>query len=254
MPSFSVVMVNYKTRQMTSTCLKLLKKALAGYNAQIWVVDNYSADESVEYLRALDWIHLIERAPTKEPGFMAHGNALDVALEKIDTDFLFVLHTDTMIYDPQIFEIMMARCLADPKVVGVGCVDQVYRGTLRTLWRITTRFIKHQVRRLKLAIGVSSRPPKPWIELHLKSFCALWNIRVIKQQGLSFCMADRNPGYEMQDRLVAQGYRIEHLSSKKMFRYLDHIQSGTVAESGRYHKGHRRVKAYQAIMESLGTD
>lgn len=185
---------------------------------------------------------------------MAHGNALDVALEKIDSDFLFVLHTDTMIYDPHIFEIMMARCLVDPKVVGVGCVDQVYRGTLRTLWRIITRFIKHQIRRLKLTIGMTSRPPKPWIELHLKSFCALWNIRIIKERGLSFCMADRNPGYEMQDRLVAQGYRIEHLSSKKMFGYLDHIQSGTVAENGAYHKGHRRVKAYQAIMESLGTD
>ena len=54
--AFSIVIVNYKTPEITKICLDLLHQHL-GDSVPIWVVDNYSADESTEYLKSLDWIN-----------------------------------------------------------------------------------------------------------------------------------------------------------------------------------------------------
>lgn len=251
-PSFGVALVNYKTPDLTKACLNLLQHALRGYDAEVWVVDNDSADASTEHLRSLDWIRLIERkASEKEPGFMAHGCALDQVLERIDKDYLFVLHTDTMIYDPDIFQIMLDKCLEQDKVAAVGCLEQVYRGPIRTAWRHASRFIKHYFRRLKLMLGMKTLEPRRYYETYIKSFCALWNIRIARQHGMSFSMEEKNPGYAMQDGLTALGYRIAYIPPKTMFGYLDHIKAGTVAATGGYHQGHRRTRIYHTVLGKL---
>ena len=117
-PLFSIVLVNYKTIEITRICLDLLHQHLGESNIPVWVVDNDSADESTDYLRTLDWIHLIERScPEKEPGHIAHGRALDMVLERVETDYLFLLHTDTFIFDKNVFSMMMNKCINKPNVL-----------------------------------------------------------------------------------------------------------------------------------------
>jgi len=251
-PAYSVVLVNYKTRELTEICLKLLYKAFKGTGVQVWVVDNDSADESTEFLRSLDWIHFVERKPVaNEPGFMAHGCALDMVLERVNTDYLYLLHTDTLIHDPEVFDIMLNECKHQKNVAAVGCVDQIYRGQVRIVWRFVSRFLKHYMRRLKLRIGFSSKQPKPYYEVHLKSFCALWNIKLMKEKGLTFALNNKIPGYEAQDRLIEQGYKISYLSARKMFKYMDHVEAATVSAQGGYDESHRRTKKYNAILEKM---
>ena len=79
--SLSIALVNYKTPEVTKLCLELLKKAVDVNKVTVWVVDNDSKDESLAYLKSLNWINLIERKPVlNEHGFMAHGRALDLSL------------------------------------------------------------------------------------------------------------------------------------------------------------------------------
>jgi len=251
-PIYSVVLVNYKTRQLTEICLKLLYEAFKDTGVQVWVVDNDSADESTDYLKSLDWIHLIERkAVANESGFMAHGLALDMVLKQVDTEYLYLLHTDTLIHNPEIFDIMLNECKQQKDIAAVGCVDQIYRGQLRIIWRFVNRFFKHYSRRLKLTIGLSSKQPKPYYEVHLKSFCALWNIKLMKEQGLTFSLNNRIPGYEAQDRLISLGYKISYFSAKKIFTYLEHVEAATVSAQGLYGENHRRTKKYNAILEKM---
>ena len=250
--TFSIAIVNYKTPEITKICLDLLRQHVDINNTPIWVVDNYSADESTEYLRTLDWINLIERSVSEpEPGHIAHGKALDLVLERIDTDYLFLMHTDTFVFDKNVFQMMLNKCIKNQKVVAVGCVEQINRGTVRTLWRFSSRLFKHHFRRLKISVGLRSREPKPYREIYLKSFCTLWNCKLIKQHGMHFSMDDRVPGYTLQDRMTEFGYVIEMLSPRKIFSYLDHIQSGTVAAAGGYEKTHRRTKMYNDILKRL---
>lgn len=254
-PTFSVVLVNYKTRDITKICLDLLRTALhqAKLCADVWVVDNASGDESTDYLRTLDWIRLIEReVPPGEPGFVGHGRALDMVMQRVDSDYLLLMHTDTFIYDPAIIGLMLDAAAQDPSVCAVGCVEQIDRGLLGRSWRLATRFLKHHARRFKQALGMPSKDPKPYREVYLKSFCALWNLRIVKQHDLAFVMTERIPGYEMQDRLSALGYRIVYLPARRVFRYLDHIQAGTVAAAGTYGPGHRRTRMYERILAKAG--
>jgi GT2 family glycosyltransferase len=249
-PAFSVVLVNYKTPEITRISLELLQQASERSGFAVWVVDNDSADKSTEYLRSLDWIRLIERKPEPgESGFMAHGRALDMVLERAGTDYLFLLHTDTFIHDPAIFELMLDECRADDKVIAVGCVDQIYRGQFRIAWRLATRYLKFHARRLKASLGLKARPPRPYAEKYVKSFCSLWNIKAIRQHGWTFSMDEKIPSYAIQDRLGEYGYRIAYLSARTMFRYLDHIEAGTVAATGGYHGGHRRTRKYLSSLE-----
>ncbi|MVV48067.1 glycosyltransferase [Pseudomonas sp. PB120] len=244
--NFSIALVNYKTLDLTKTCLTLLQEALRGTGVPVIVVDNHSDDASSEYLRSLDWIELIERKHTgPEAGNLAHGRALDLALERVETDYLFLMHTDTFIYDPAVFAMMIDQCMWHREVAAVGCLEQLDRGVVRSAWRLASRFCKHYTRRSLLALGVQARAPKPYREKHLKSFCTLWNVALIKHHGFHFQMDDRNPGYELQDRMTARGYAVRFVSPRKMFRYLDHIQSGTVSAMGGYARNHRRVRMYE---------
>ncbi|MDB5981019.1 MAG: hypothetical protein JWQ69_2034 [Pseudomonas sp.] len=247
--NYSIVLVNYKSLELTRACLNLLREGLQGSGVPIFVVDNHSNDASTDYLRTLSWINLIERIPlAAEAGNVAHGQALDCALEKVETDYVFLLHTDTFVYDPSVFAMMIARCAGPREVAAVGCVEQLNRGLLRSAWRLASRFAKHYARRSLRALGVNAREPKPFKEQHLKSFCTLWNVRLMKEYGLHFLMDQRNPGYELQDRMVALGYKIKFLSPRKLFSYLDHIQSGTVSAMGGYQKNHRRMKTYNQLL------
>lgn len=249
---FSIALVNYKTHDLTKKCLELLRETAGAQGVPVWVVDNDSADRSTEYLRGLDWINLIERAsPGREPGHIAHGRALDMVLERIDTEYLLLLHTDTLIYNPQVFQLLLDRCMAGPKVAAAGCVEQLNRGLTRTLWRHSSRFCKHYFRRGLRALGLPGRAPKPWKEQHLKSFCTLWNARAMKQHGLHFCMDDRVPGYTLQDRMLELGYQISLVSPGRLFKYLDHVQAGTVAAAGGYAANHRRTRMYNRALAQL---
>ena len=199
--SFSIVLVNYKTLEVTSICLNLIQQAVDVTKVPVYVVDNNSNDASLDYLKTLSWIHLIERkAIAPEVGFMAHGRALDMVLERVTTDYLLLMHSDTLIYDAQIIEVMLKKITADAKIAAVGCLEQVNRTRLQTAWRTLSRRVKYYARRAKVAVGIKTRDPRLFYEIYLKSFCTLWNVKTIKKNGLSFAMVERIPGYEMQDR------------------------------------------------------
>jgi hypothetical protein len=249
---FAFVLVNYKTPTITPISLDLLKPYAQAHGAVVWVVDNQSSDESTDYLRTLDWIQLIERTPEPgETGTQAHARALDVVMQSSSARYLFLLHTDTFIHNPAILDQMLGRLRADQKLVATGCLDQKYRGVLRSNWRVFSRYFKHHTRRVRHATGLGGKAPKPYREVYLKSFCALWNIDTVKAHGLSFAMVNRVPGYEIQDRLTPQGYRFEAMPERHVFRYLDHIEGGTVVETGGFSGEHRRIKHYQEILARL---
>ena len=47
----SIIIVNYNVKYFLEQCLCSVRAAIAGMEAEVLVVDNHSADGSVEYLR-----------------------------------------------------------------------------------------------------------------------------------------------------------------------------------------------------------
>lgn len=253
-PNFAIVLVNYKTLELTKISLSLLKQhldaALIPKSTPIWVVDNDSQDESTDYLRGLDWIHLIERQSVgKEQGFAAHGHALDLVLSKIDCRYLFLMHTDTFIYQPEVFQKLLADLMKQPNAVAIGCLEQLNRGYLRSYWRLVSRFGKHYSRRTVRFFGINGREPKPYKEQYIKSFFALWDVRWMKENKLTFFMQNRIPGYALQDIALQTGRKILHVSAMQLFNYLDHVEAGTVGLVSGYDAMNRRVKRKLALLK-----
>jgi GT2 family glycosyltransferase len=247
----AILMVNYKTLALTSRCLDLIKQNLDLNQYEVWVVDNHSNDQSTDYLRSLDWIHLLERSTDQvEKGFESHGKALDFALEKISNRYVFLLHTDTFIYDASVLDRMLQTMQQKDRVVAVGCYEQVLRSPWATAWRRLIRFLKHYKRVLLQALGISTRPPRGFYERYIKSFCALWDMQTVKQHGFTLYMAEKIPTYELQDRMRDLGFHIIGIKPRVIFQYLDHVEAGTVSLKENLPSHHRRVKRKQKFLSA----
>lgn len=94
----TICIVNYRTLDFTRLCLRSIRR-FTKYPYEVIVVDNDSQDESLEYLKSLDWIRLIERRaePGEPGGGYAHGSGLNVGLENCNTEFFVSMHSDTFV-------------------------------------------------------------------------------------------------------------------------------------------------------------
>ncbi len=249
--TFTVLLVNYKTPRLTPICLDLLKSHLDLTVAKVCVVDNDSRDESTEYLRSLDWIELLERRVSEaEEGHLAHARALDFAFRTVTTRHVLCMHTDTFVHDTMAIDLMFQHANS-PDVAAVGSVDQVCRSLLRQWWRTGKSVVTYGARGVARRLRLSDRRAKPLFDRYLKSYFCLWNAELIRRHGLAFCMGDHNPGYAMQDALERFGYRCVRLPACRLFKSIDHVQAGTLVETGRLAGSHRRSREYARLLSRL---
>ncbi|MCL1850568.1 MAG: glycosyltransferase family 2 protein [Bacteroidetes bacterium] len=89
----SIVIVNYNVKHFLFQCLQSVQKAVAGIEAEVFVVDNASSDNSVAMLQAkFPWIHLI--ANTENVGFSCANNQ---AIKLARGEFVLLLNPDTLV-------------------------------------------------------------------------------------------------------------------------------------------------------------
>jgi GT2 family glycosyltransferase len=248
---FTILLVNYKTPEMTRLCLKFLKKIFDSSQIDIVLVDNSSTRKSFGALNKIKNIELVARVvPAQEAVHISHAKGLDFGLAQVKTRYVLLIHTDTLIYDPSVIDLLFARMKQHDRIAAVGTVEQRLRNLPSRLFRLFKNAARYSSRRISRPLGLTDKIPKPITDRYLKSFCCLWDADLVKSRGLKFCADDRNPGYSMQDELEKSGYEFVRLPAKLVFNHLDHIQSGTMVENNAYLCTHRRVRAYQKIIAS----
>ncbi len=111
----SIVIVNYNVRYFLEQCLKSVYKALDGIDAEVFVVDNNSADSSVEMVRAsFPGVKLIVNEDN--PGFSKANNQ---AIRKAQGEYILLLNPDTVV-EEQTFQRSLEFMDAHPKAGGLG--------------------------------------------------------------------------------------------------------------------------------------
>ena len=217
-PPVSIILPNYKTPDLTRLCLRSLRKYTPHDAIRIFVVDNASGDESLEYLRSLGWIRLIERNPADIDGMapaLMHTTAMDLALKEVDTPFVLSFHTDTIVYSPDWLEFLLGRISWDEKIAGVGS------------WKLEVvpplkRFGKGIEDGLKQLLGKK----KPEYRF-LRSHCALYRTDLLRQYTHGFSEG-KSAGKSIHRYLVDAGFMMEFIPPELLIRYMEHLNHATM--------------------------
>ncbi len=115
MVQLSVVIVNYNVKYFLEQCLLSVRQAMAGINGEVWVVDNASADGSVEMVRQrFPEVQLI--ANDTNTGFAVANNQ---AIRLANGAHILLLNPDTVVAEDT-FRQCLAFMEAHPEAGGLG--------------------------------------------------------------------------------------------------------------------------------------
>ncbi len=217
-PSVSIVVVNCKTLKQTRLCLRSIRK-YTHYPCETIVVDNDSRDESVEYLRGLSWIRLLENSVQKP----THRNALDLAIQASNKDLIAAIHSDTFVCSHTWLETLLSHI--DDNTMIVGSQDRVIM-PLNVLNSMGARWKRNKLEKRWLIKGA---PPK------IITHCVLYRHKLFTKHGQSFDHLQwidglyNDAGELIQRYCEANGYGIKMLSRRDLAPLLWHFEAAVLS-------------------------
>lgn len=216
--------VNYKTLDFTRLCLRSIRK-FTDYPYEVLVIDNNSADQSLEYLRSLKWIRLIERDTASDvSGGHSHGAALDMGLENCNTEFFISMHSDTFVRRSGWLSELISYFNNDENIACVGS-DKL---ELAPQWQILLKkALDFETFKRKL---LRKPDPSGKYRYYNRSICCLYRTAVLKKENLTFVMGREKgltAGKKLYFELVDRGYKTVELKAALMSRYLIHLAHAT---------------------------
>ncbi len=221
----TICVVNYKTRDLTRVCLRSIRK-YTDYPYEVLVIDNDSRDESLDYLKGLSWIRLVERRPEVPGpgGSYAHGAALDLGLSLCQTEFFVALHSDAIIHQRGWLDLFLDRLGADPTVACCGG-DKI---EIKPRWRV----LLHKVSDVKALYRRLWADPAIWrfYQPYVRTVCAVYRTEILRREGLSFQVDPSGPftvGQKLYFHLKERGYRTVMLPDRLTSRYVIHLVHAT---------------------------
>ncbi|MHC4158192.1 MAG: glycosyltransferase family 2 protein [Planctomycetota bacterium] len=221
----TICVANYKTLDFTRLCLRSIRK-FTSYPYEAIVVDNNSQDQSLEYLKNLNWISLIERPPEPdEPGGgYAHAAALDLGLANCNTEFFVSMHSDTIIQKTGWLTELISYFDNNENIACVGSGKIELTPKWRVFLKKTTDFrtFKRKLFREPDPIGK--------YRYYNRTICCLYRTDILRHENLSFLM-DRDKGLtggkKLYFELVDRDYKTVELPPPIMGNYIVHLAHAT---------------------------
>jgi glycosyltransferase involved in cell wall biosynthesis len=219
----SICVVNYKTELLTKLCLRSVRK-FTKYPYEMIVVDNNSGDASLDYLRSVKWIRLIERnGESIQSGSWAHGSALDLGLDAAGGEFFVAMHSDTFVHTPGWLERLISAVTETPETAcaGTGKLD------LRPGWMEALKAATDIKKWLRKITGADKHAE----EFYIRAICAVYKTDVLRAENLRFTM--RVPegvtcGKQLYFELLERKRRVSVISAAAMSKYIWHLAHATM--------------------------
>jgi glycosyltransferase involved in cell wall biosynthesis len=223
----TIGIVQYKTLEFTRLCLRSIRK-FTSYPCEVIVVDNDSADASLDYLRKLKWIRLLERKPQADElgGGYAHAAALDMALAQCNTEFFVSLHSDVFIKRAGWLGDLIAYFGDDEKTacVGTGKIE------LQPYWRIWLKEnLDFNALQRKL---LCRKDPLGKYKYFNRTIYSIYRTEVLRREGLTFLMGRKQgmtAGRKLYFDLLDRGYKTVELPQRLVGKYVVHLAHATQA-------------------------
>lgn len=215
MEGVSIIIPHYKTEILAKLCLRSIRRYTKKPLCEVIVVDNASSgDPSLDYLRRLKWIRLIERDPDRISPSDAHKQAVDIGIAEARFPYILSFHTDSIpIHEDWLGYLVGVLQKEDLSAVGS------YKLELKSPWQTLLKKAKGLVQR---SIGAA-----PDNSPYVRSHCALYRRDILQKLGLRF-LSDDTAGRNIHWGLVHAGYKVKILPSEELLRYLVHLNHGTM--------------------------
>jgi len=236
----SIVIPHFRTRELVKLCLRSLRHYTT-LPVEVIVVDNHSGDDSVDYLRSVRWIRLIERDSSVHPdGSLAHREAMDIGLAAAKGAYLLSFHTDTIVKDPAWLPYLLREIRTTEKTAAVGSWKLEIASPLKQAGKMITDPVADFFRRATGRTVVREAR-------FFRSHCALYRMDALTRHGLRFNPPEQTTAGEAVYRgLVEHGYDVRWLSETALMRYIDHLNHATglltMPEKGTSLKGRKKMK------------
>ena len=220
----TICIVNYKTLDLTRLCLRSIRK-FTKYPYEVIVVDNDSQDESLQYLKSLNWIRLIERKEQNgTTGGFAHAAALQLGLENCNTEFFISMHSDTFVQKQNWLTDLVSYFDDNQKIACVGTGKIELTPKWRDLLKRATDFRTFKRKLLKTPDPLGKH------RYYNRTICCIYRTDVIRKENLSF-LSDREKGLtagkKLYFELVDRGYKTAELSPSVVGKYIVHLAHAT---------------------------
>jgi glycosyltransferase involved in cell wall biosynthesis len=251
-PQVTILIPNYKTLELTKLCLRLIRQNTDLALAKIIVIDNGSQDESLDYLRTLKWIQLIERQsiPQESPS-LSHSRALDLALEQVTTPYVLSIHTDTLVRNKQWLPFLLNEIKRDDTIAGVGSWKLEAKPLHKHLFKLVERAMQ------KIYYWIIQKKDHALEGLnhnhyYLRSHCALYRMDLIREYQLKFSDGEEVAGKAMHRELVLHHHQMIFIPSSILLRYMDHINHATTVLNPSLSRNEKSItKGMRRIQKSL---
>ncbi len=253
-PFVSIVIPHYQTPELVKLCLRSVRRYTQDVPYEVIVVDNGSKDAaSLNYLRSVQWIRLIERGEQAGTGAQAHKEAVDIGFQEARGELLLTIHTDTIPIRSDWLKWLVEQLLADQRIAAVGS----YKLELPRPWTQALKQIEKTFGKLlkKKTSNSGSDNDRPYIRSH----CALYRKDVLQRLGLSYNdRTDETAGRLIHLQLEQHGYIAKLLPVEEMLQRLVHLNHATMvlrpelgAAPRTIIRGRRRIKRFLSRPEII---
>lgn len=215
-------------------CLRSIRKHTQDVPIEVIVVDNGSRDDSLDYLRSLRWIRLIETDNRTWPYNVFQ--AWDLGVRAAQGEYVLTMHSDVFIRRDGWLRPYLERIQEAPEVAAVGGWKLTEPSLTRALYEWQKHVFGTALSALKSLFG--RKRVIRWRRLRFpRDYAGLYRRSVLLEHDLSFLPRPvgapipqgEGGGYAISQRLWDLGFSTRMIPLRTMAANMVHIAHGTSA-------------------------
>lgn len=216
-PLVSIIIPHYQTPDLARLCLRSIRRYTTGVHYEVIVIDNASKDgASLDYLRQVEWIRLIERKGEIGKGGWAHKEAVNIGFDAARAPYLLTAHTDTVPVREDWLAWHVDYLERDPRVGAVGTYKLELKTPLQLWLKRVEALFQRTVR--------EQSDDRPYIRSH----CALYRRDALEKLGLRYDDPENGvAGRDIHYGLEAGSYETRLLDIAETLKRVVHLNHGT---------------------------
>ncbi len=221
-PRVSIIIPHYQTPDLARLCLRSIRGRTQDVPYEVIVVDNGSQDgASLDYLRGVGWIRLIERTEGIGPVAVGHKEAVDIGIEAARAPYVLSFHTDTIPVRSDWLAWHVEQLTASERIGAVGTYKLELKSPLQHALKRVERLLFWKS---SSDAGVGDKEP------YIRSHCALYRKDLLDRLQLRYNGPDADTaGRNIHYGLIENGYESRLLDVYETLKRVVHINHATMA-------------------------